>query len=127
MCDATNVPICLVQQYAADILTLNISEDLWLLLECLYHCSLVRVSWRHRQGLLAWAGGRKTQGMEGKATHFSCMTALATTTCRACRITSVSLLLLTFARPFLSCCHRCDFVRNVLFCFLVVLHLLLFY
>lgn len=64
----------------------------------------------------ACMGWREEKGEEwrGRRFTFSCMTALETTTCRACLVTTFYLLLWTFAWPFSHIiCHFCDFLCNV--------------
>lgn len=85
---------------------------------CFLNASVTARLWGFTEGTdkacLHGLEGGKRRGMEGKEAHFSCMTALATTTCRACLVTTFYLLLWTFARPFSHIiCHLCDFLCNV--------------
>lgn len=71
-------------------------------LECLYHCSLVRISWRHRQSLLAWEGGRKRERNGGKGGSLflhdsSCNANFRLDSCRACLLTSQVVLAFSFS------------------------------
>lgn len=101
---------------------------------CFLNASVTARLWGFTEGTdkacLHGLEGGKRRGMEGKEAHFSCMTALATTTCRACLVTTFYLLLWTFARPFSHIiCHLCDFLCNVSLyslLFFFALHLLFF-
>lgn len=90
--------------------SLNISTGLWLLLECQYHCSLVRIHRRPRRSLLAWAIGRKSEGLETKkkeTTTQQCSIFLHATSCSTCTPTRRACLLNQLpSTPSLNLCEH---------------------